>query len=73
MTDPVNLALTAQKTLVTYVYPSTGVPARPLPAGWDEVPGARGCTPQRCAFRDHVREIADFGASVSPSSLARTG
>ena len=62
--ESVDLARAAQETLVIYVYPATGVPGRPLPAGWDEVPGARGCTPQSCAFRDHVREFTDLGASV---------
>ncbi len=60
----VDLALAARETLVVYVYPGTGVPGRPLPAGWDQVPGARGCTPQSCAFRDHVRELDELGASV---------
>jgi peroxiredoxin len=60
----VDLALAARETLVVYVYPGTGVPGRPLPAGWDQVPGARGCTPQSCAFRDHMRELADLEASV---------
>ncbi|HTD58688.1 MAG TPA: peroxiredoxin [Solirubrobacteraceae bacterium] len=36
----------------------------PLPAGWDEIPGARGCTPQSCAFRDHISDLAAHGASV---------
>jgi peroxiredoxin len=49
---------------VVYVYPSTGVPGEPLPPGWDDIPGARGCTPQSCAFRDHVLELAAYGASV---------
>lgn len=62
--EPVDLALAAGETLVIYVYPATGVPGRPLPDGWDQVPGARGCTPQSCAFRDHVAELADLGASV---------
>lgn len=62
--ESVDLALAAEETLVTYVYPATGVPGRPLPAGWDQVPGARGCTPQSCAFRDHVAELAELGASV---------
>jgi peroxiredoxin len=49
---------------VIYIYPGTGVPGTPLPQGWDEIPGARGCTPQSCAFRDHVLELAAYGASV---------
>jgi peroxiredoxin len=49
---------------VVYIYPRTGTPGKPLPAGWDEIPGARGCTPQSCAFRDHVLELAAYGATV---------
>ncbi|MFL5954904.1 MAG: peroxiredoxin [Gaiellaceae bacterium] len=37
----------------------------PSPPGWDEFPGARGCTPQSCAFRDHAAELAEFGARVA--------
>lgn len=50
--------------LVAYVYPRTGRPGEPLPEGWDAIPGARGCTPQSCAFRDHVQDLAAHGASV---------
>jgi peroxiredoxin len=50
--------------LVVYVYPQTGVPGRPVPAGWDRIPGARGCTPQSCAFRDGAGELAGLGATV---------
>jgi peroxiredoxin len=49
---------------VAYVYPRTGVPGEPSPAGWDDIPGARGCTPQSCAFRDSLAEFASMGASV---------
>jgi peroxiredoxin len=42
----------------------TGRPDRSLPAGWDEIPGARGCTPQSCSFRDHHAELRALGASV---------
>jgi peroxiredoxin len=60
----VNLgALGAGRTII-YCYPMTGVPGRPLPAGWDLVPGARGCTPQTCSFRDHHRELGELGAGV---------
>jgi peroxiredoxin len=51
-------------TVVVYVYPRTGRPGEPLPEGWDSIPGARGCTPQSCAFRDHVRDLAAYNASV---------
>jgi peroxiredoxin len=46
---------------VVYVYPRTGVPWQPLPEGWDAIPGARGCTPQSCSFRDHFTEIKRLG------------
>ena len=48
---------------VLYVYPMTGQPGTALPEGWDEIPGARGCTPQSCAFRDHHAELKAAGAS----------
>lgn len=50
--------------LVVYVYPRTGVPGEPLPAGWDDIPGARGCTPQSCAYRDSLADFASLGATV---------
>ncbi len=46
---------------VIYVYPMTGRPDRDLPDGWNDIPGARGCTPQSCAFRDHFKELQGFG------------
>ena len=49
---------------VVYVYPRTGRPDQPLPTGWDEIPGARGCTPQSCAYRDLAAELAALGARV---------
>jgi peroxiredoxin len=61
---PLNLASAARGLIVVYVYPRTGTPGGPLPEGWDEVAGARGCTPQSCAFRDHAAELAARGASV---------
>jgi peroxiredoxin len=59
----VNLAALHGRTVV-YCYPRTGSPDADPPAGWDDIPGARGCTPQSCAFRDHYREIRAFGADV---------
>ena len=59
-----DLAEAAQRLLVLYVYPRTGKPGDPLPAGWDDIPGARGCTPQSCSFRDLHAEIAAHGAHV---------
>jgi peroxiredoxin len=50
-------------TTVVYAYPMTGRPDAPLPEGWDMIPGAGGCTPQSCAFRDHFAELRAHGAS----------
>jgi peroxiredoxin len=50
--------------LVVYVYPRTGKPGEPLPAGWDDIPGARGCTPQSCAYRDSLAEFGALGTTV---------
>jgi peroxiredoxin len=46
---------------VVYIYPMTGRPDRDLPAGWDATPGARGCTPQSCAYRDHAADLRARG------------
>ena len=46
---------------VIYVYPRTGRPGQALPTGWDGIPGARGCTPQSCSFRDHFAELKALG------------
>jgi peroxiredoxin len=59
-----DLAEAAQRLLVLYVYPRTGTPGEPLPTGWDDIPGARGCTPQACAFRDLHADIVATGAHV---------
>ena len=49
---------------VLYLYPRTGLPDRPVPQGWDTIPGARGCTPESCGFRDHYPELKALGAGV---------
>jgi peroxiredoxin len=49
--------------VIVYAYPMTGQPGVALPDGWDEIPGARGCTPHSCAFRDHHRELVAAGAA----------
>ena len=54
----------ASPTTVIYVYPRSGVPGVPLPEGWDLIPGARGCTPESCGFRDHFGELQKLGADV---------
>jgi peroxiredoxin len=70
--DTVDLsALTG--TTVVYCYPMTGRPDRELPQGWDEIPGARGCTPQSCSFRDHHAELRNLGARVFGLSTQDTG
>jgi peroxiredoxin len=59
-----SLADAARGLLVVYVYPRTGTPGMAAPEGWDDIPGARGCTPQSCAFRDAQQELARHGASL---------
>ncbi|MDP9412288.1 MAG: peroxiredoxin [Actinomycetota bacterium] len=60
-------------TTVVYCYPLTGRPGLALPERWDEIPGARGCTPQSCAFRDHHAELRALGARVFGLSTQSTG
>jgi peroxiredoxin len=60
----VDLAEAAAGLLVAYVYPRTGVPGEPLSDGWDDIPGARGCTPQSCAYRDTREEFERLGAAL---------
>jgi peroxiredoxin len=57
---------------VIYVYPMTGRPGVALPEGWDGIPGARGCTPQSCAFRDHHAELRGLGTGVFGLSTQKT-
>ena len=61
---------------VLYVYPMTGRPGVALPDGWDAIPGARGCTPQSCGFRDHFAELQAlhtgvYGLSAQDSEYQR--
>jgi peroxiredoxin len=68
-----DLAELATGLLVAYVYPRTGVPGEPLPEGWDDIPGARGCTPQSCSYRDSLAAFEHHGArlvGVSAQSVA---
>ena len=62
--DGGELDLRPAGTLVAFVYPRTGTPGEPLPPGWDDIPDARGCTPQSCAFMDRHEALAGLGASV---------
>lgn len=72
----INLAKLPGRTVV-YIYPRTGVPGVPLPEGWDTIPGARGCTPQSCGFRDHLADLNRlgvpyvFGLSVQDTAYQR--
>jgi peroxiredoxin len=50
--------------LVIYCYPMTGRPDKSLPDGWEQIPGARGCTPQSCSFRDHYGELQKLNTQV---------
>jgi peroxiredoxin len=62
---PVSLRELGSELLVLYIYPRTGRADRPTPAGWDAIPGARGCTPESCGFRDHADELGELGALVA--------
>lgn len=58
----VDLAALTGRTVV-YAYPRTGQPGTDNPPGWDLIPGARGCTPQSCSFRDHFAELKALGVA----------
>jgi peroxiredoxin len=58
----IDLSQLAGRTVV-YIYPRTGQPGEALPDGWDAIPGARGCTPQSCSFRDHFAELKALGVA----------
>ena len=56
---------TVAGSVVVYAFPRTGVPGQaPLVDDWDSIPGARGCTPESCGFRDHHADLAAAGAGV---------
>lgn len=60
--DVVDLSALAGRVIV-YAYPRTGRPDVASPDGWDMIPGARGCMPQSCSFRDHFAELKSLGVS----------
>ena len=71
----VNLAKVATghvPRVIVYCYPMTGQPGKALPAGWDDIPGARGCTPETCGFRDHHKDLAKLHAEVFGVSTQTT-
>lgn len=61
--NPVDMAALPRRTII-YAYPMTGVPGVPLPPDWEAIPGARGCTVEALAFKDHRTEMAELGADV---------
>jgi peroxiredoxin len=69
---PVNLSRISSPRTVIYAYPMTGRPDRTLPEGWDDIPGARGCTPETCGFRDHHKDLAKLHAEVFGVSTQST-
>ncbi len=69
----VSLRELGRERLVLYIYPRTGRPGQPSPPGWDDIPGARGCTPESCAFRDHAQELAHLGALLAGLSAQPLG
>ena len=69
----VNLAALTATRRVVYFYPKTGRPGVALPQDWDLIPGARGCTPEACSFRDHHDELAGLDADLFGVSSQSTG
>ncbi|MFD5392559.1 MerR family transcriptional regulator [Streptomyces sp. NPDC127074] len=59
---PIRLDALGPRRTVIYIYPLTGRPGTDLPEGWNSIPGARGCTPETCGFRDHFQELLEAGA-----------
>ena len=68
----INLSKITAPRIVIYAYPMTGRPDRQLPQGWDDIPGARGCTPETCGFRDHHKDLAKLHAEVYGISTQST-
>jgi peroxiredoxin len=68
----VDLSKAAARRTVVYCYPRTGTPDKDPPPGWNEIPGARGCTPESCSFRDHHKQLQSLGAEVFGLSTQTT-
>ena len=68
----VNLAEPSSERAIVYAYPRTGAPGTSVPSNWDEIPGARGCTPQSCSMRDHYKEVKALGAEIFGLSTQTT-
>ena len=68
-----SMNLSGQKgRTVVYCYPMTGVPGVALPAGWDQIPGARGCTPESCGFRDRFEQFVELRVTIYGLSTQST-
>jgi peroxiredoxin len=61
---PVDISMIGSPRAVIYIYPMTGRPGVRLPTDWDLIPGARGCTPEACGFRDHNADLMAAGGEV---------
>ncbi|HUJ23064.1 MAG TPA: peroxiredoxin [Bryobacteraceae bacterium] len=67
-----NLAELAREKTAIYCYPRTGAPGQAVPKGWDQIPGARGCTPETCGFRDHYKQLRELKTQVFGLSTQTT-
>jgi peroxiredoxin len=68
----VNLGEPSSERVIVYAYPRTGAPGTTVPSNWDEIPGARGCTPQSCSMRDHYKDVKALDAEVFGLSTQTT-
>jgi len=68
----VDVGRPSEKRLAVYCYPMTGVPGTPLPTGWDEIPGARGCKPQAASFQQHAAALRALQCGVYGVSTQST-
>jgi len=68
----VNVSDLGPERTVIYCYPRTGAPGQPVPKGWDEVPGARGCTRESGSFRDHYPHLRNLNTQVFGLSTQTT-
>jgi peroxiredoxin len=68
----VNLSKVSARRVVVYAYPMTGRPGVTLPQGWDDIPGARGCTLETCGFRDHHADLGKLQTEVYGVSVQTT-
>jgi len=67
-----NLRVLTKKSTVFFLYPRSGRPDEEILSGWDEIPGARGCTPQACGYRDRFQEFRALGVEIFGISTQTT-